>query len=159
MEEARSAQVAPKSKPPSGNNGRLTNGSYQDRKTTSVNGHVHARRGHNRPTSSQPSSVGIDSRKHAGNQGSGQRRPEGPKSLPSRTPAATMERRAPIPVAKGSASGVHRPPTSSRLQPSMSKQHLEQRRKNLDHRKEPQEPNRSKMMSKQVAASSKPQVQ
>lgn len=141
-----------KSKQPLGNSGKHLHVTHEERKTVSVNGKSHSKTGSNKLTSAnKPNLTSVDPRKQLGsNIGNGPGRPIGPKGLPLKKHVATMEKKALAPGAKNSIPGVQKPPTS-KLQSSVPKQRLEQK-KGLE------EPKKSKMMPKQHMSSSKPQV-
>ncbi|CAL8164527.1 unnamed protein product [Prunus armeniaca] len=181
--EVRSSQMALKSKLPMENNGRHahggrderkpasmnghSNGGRDERRPVSMNGHAHGGRDERRPVSMngqmhskggpnklssasrRPDSTSVDSRKQLGsNNGNGPSRPLGPKG--SKMPASTAERKASAPGVKNSLPGV-RKPLPSKLQSSIPKQHLQQR-------KEVREPNEPKVLPRQSAGLTKPQI-
>ncbi|XP_031263896.1 protein SPT2 homolog [Pistacia vera] len=122
------------------------------RKIVSSNGQMHSKAGPDRPTSaSKPNLTPMDSRRqHSSSNGIGPGRPAGPKPQPSKVPVISMQKRASAPVAKNHLPSAKVPP-SSKMQPTIQKKPLEQRRGS-------EELNRSKTITKQMAASSKPQV-
>ncbi|KAJ0040181.1 hypothetical protein Pint_27794 [Pistacia integerrima] len=190
VQEARSAQVPPRSKPPLGSSGRNVHAAHEERKLNPSNGHMHLARddrkavssnsqmnlargertivssngqrkivssngqmhskaGPDRPTSaSKPNLTPMDSRRqHSSSNGIG---PGRPKPQPSKVPVVSMQKRASAPVAKNHLPSAKVPP-SSKMQPSIQKKPLEQRRGS-------EELNRSKTITKQMVASSKPQI-
>ncbi|GMN34131.1 hypothetical protein TIFTF001_004519 [Ficus carica] len=159
--EARSAQVLAKSKQALGTSGRQVNGSHGEKKSVPMNGHLPSKPSSNKlPSASRPNSSQMDSKKqHSSKNGTGPGRPLAPKGLPSKTPSS-LEKKVSPPVAKSSASIMQKPslqkpslqkPPSSKLQPSISRQQLEQRR-------EPQGPAKAKVLPKQPAGLSRPQI-
>ncbi|XP_062144411.1 protein spt2 [Alnus glutinosa] len=151
--EARSTQVPLKSKP-LGNSGKRLHGTHEERKTVSAaqNGQSYSKTGSNKLTSAnKPNFSSVDPRRQLdSNIRNGPGRPTGPKGLPLKKPVATMEKKALAPGAKNYTPGLQKPLTS-KLQSSVPKQRLEQK-KGLE------EPKKSKMMPKQPMTSSKPQI-
>uniref|UniRef100_A0A2P2LEN8 Uncharacterized protein MANES_12G120000 n=1 Tax=Rhizophora mucronata TaxID=61149 RepID=A0A2P2LEN8_RHIMU len=147
--DARAAPGLHKGKQPSSSTGRSIHGSGEDRKSHPTKGPMHSKTESHKSTSiSKPN---IDSRRQVGTQnGVGPGRPVVPRGLPLKPPVATMEKKASAPVAKGNLPPMRKPP-SSNLQPSVPKQHLEQKRVL-------QEPHKAKVLPKQTVASSKPQM-
>lgn len=141
-----------KSKLPSINNGKIIHGGREERKPAPMNGQMHSKVGSLKPTSaSKPNLTSMDSKRHLGsNNGIGPGRPAGPKGLPSKAPVAILEKKASASGAKNILPAMHKPP-SSKMQSSVPKQRMEQK-KGL------QEPSKAKMIPKQPSASSKPQV-
>lgn len=150
-----------KSKQALGTSGRQVNGSHGEKKSVPMNGHLPSKPSSNKlPSASRPNSSQMDSKKqHSSKIGTGPGRPLAPKGLPSKTPSS-LEKKVSPPVAKSSSSSMQKPslqkpslqkPPSSKLQPSISRQQLEQRR-------EPQGPAKAKVLPKQPAGLSRPQV-
>lgn len=137
---------------PLGKGGKHLHGTHEERKTVSANGQSYSKTGSNKLTSAnKPNFTSVDPRRQLdSNIRNGPGRPTGPKGLPLKKPVATMEKKALAPGAKNSIPGVQKPLTS-KLQSSVPKQRLEQK-KGLE------EPKKSKMMPKQPMTSSKPQV-
>ena len=108
-----------RSKQALGSNGRLVNGStgHEERKSISMNGHLHSKVGSNKVASaSKPNSRPMDPRRHLGNNnGTGPGRPLGSKGLPSKLPATTLERKVSQSGAKTSVPSLHRPVPSKSL--------------------------------------------
>ncbi|XP_052196115.1 probable starch synthase 4, chloroplastic/amyloplastic [Diospyros lotus] len=153
--EARSTQVPARSKQSLTNTGRQVPNGREERKPLSTSSQMLPKSGPPRTPASKPIQKAFDPRKQIGNSnGSGPGRPVGPKSLPSKTPAATTERRVSAAGAKSSVPSVHRPP-ASKLHSSASKQVLKHP---LDMKKEFQESSRAKQLPKQPVPSSKPQI-
>ena len=157
VEESRSVQlpqksIPPKSKPPLSNTGRQAPSSREERKPVSMNGQIQAKAGSQKLVSaSKPNLMSVDSRKQLGtNNGAGPGRPVGPKSLPSKMPVSSAEKKASAPGARSSMSGLHKAPPS-KLHPSIPRQ-------NLDQKRQFQDSNKGKMMPKQRVDSSRPQV-
>lgn len=138
------------------------NGQTNHARTGSMNGQVHSRSSsvngpvHSKPlilnsaSSSKSSLKPTDSRKHVGsNNGIGPGQPVA-KTLPPKTPVASLERKA-------SVSGAKDPLPNGQKLPS-SKMHSSDPRKHMEQRKGANEPNKPKIISKQSAAPSKPQV-
>ncbi|XP_038721087.1 histone H3.v1-like [Tripterygium wilfordii] len=149
--EARPAKVQIKSKPPSGNNGRNAYGDNYERKAPSSNGQMHPK-SYKSSSANKLNRTSMDSRKQLGsNNAVGPGRPVGPKALPSKAPVATLVKKASAPGARDSLPGSHKPLPSSKVQSAVVKKHLEQK-KGL------QDPNKGKVMSKQLAAPMKPHV-
>lgn len=164
--EARSAQVPVKSKQALGTSGRQVNGIHGEKKSVPMNGHLPSKPGSNKlPSASRPNSSQMDSKKqHSSKNGTGPGRPLAPKGLTAKTPSS-LEKKVSPPVAKSSSSSMQKPgmqkpslqkpssqkPPSSKLQPSISRQQLEQRR-------EPQGPAKAKVLPKQPAGLSRPQI-
>ncbi|XP_060675055.1 uncharacterized protein LOC107424990 isoform X1 [Ziziphus jujuba] len=165
--EPRSAQVPMKSKQSMGNRGGHGHGGHEERKSVSVNGHMHSTVSSNKLASgSKPNLTSMNSRKQLGSSngngpgrplapkvlpsnGNGPGRPLAPKGLPSKVAPSTLVKKASAPVSKSSMPVVHKPP-SSKLQSSFSKQQLEQRR-------EVREPEKAKLLPKTPVGLSKPQ--
>ena len=143
--------IPPKSKPP-GNTGRQVPSSREERKPASMNGHIQAKSGPQKLVSaSKPNLMSVDPRKQLGtNNGAGPGRPVGPKSMPSKMPVASAEKKASAPGARSSMPSLHKAP-SSKMHPSNSRQNLDQKKQLLDS-------NKGKMMPKQTVDSSRPQV-
>lgn len=150
-----------KSKQALGTSGRQVNGSHGEKKSVPMNGHLPSKPSSNKlPSASRPNSSQMDSKKqHSSKNGTGPGRPLAPKGLPSKTPSS-LEKKVSPPVAKSSSSIMQKPslqkpslqkPPSSKLQPSISRQQLEQRR-------EPQGPAKAKVLPKQPAGLSRPQI-
>ncbi|CAL5421703.1 unnamed protein product [Camellia sinensis] len=160
VEDARSAQVPPKSKQWSTNTARQFPNSCE-RKPVSTSSQMHPKAGSHKSTStSKPILTAVYSRKQLGNNnGSGPGRPLGPKCLPSKVPAAATERRVSASGSKSSRSStpsVHKPPSSklhlsAPKQPSVPKQPLELK-------KAIQGSSKGKMLPKQPVPFSKPQI-
>lgn len=138
------------------------NGQTNHARTGSMNGQVHSRSSsvngpvHSKPlilnsaSSSKSSLKPTDSRKHVGsNNGIGPGRPVA-KTLPPKTPVVSLERKA-------SVSGAKDPLPNGQKLPS-SKMHSSDPRKHMEQRKGANEPNKPKIISKQSAAPSKPQM-
>lgn len=161
-----------KSKQPLGNSGRNVHAAREERKPVSSNVQMHSKAGlYKAANGNKSNSMPVESRKqHSNNNGIGPGRPAGQKAPPSKMPVASLERKASAPGAKYHPASVknHLPtvknqlpiaknqssakiPPSSKILPSVQKKHLEQRNSI-------QEPNRSRPISKQPVASSKPQV-
>lgn len=161
-----------KSKQTLGNSGRNGHVAREERKPVSSNVQMHSKSGLYKSTNGSKSNLtSVDSRKqHSNNNGIGPGRPAGLKAPPSKMPVASLERKASAPGAKNhlSSGKNHLPsakdqlaiaknqssakiPPSSKILPSVQKKHLEQRNGI-------QEPNRSRPISRQPVASSKPQV-
>lgn len=138
-----------------GNSARHGNGGREERKLTSMNGHMHSKVGSNKLASgSKSNSTMMDHRKQLGsNDGNGPGRPLLPKGLPSKMPASTLEKKASAPIRKSSMPVAHKPP-ASKLQPSISKQRVEQKKEI----RAPIQPNKAKLLPKQPVGLSKPQV-
>ncbi|RVX23971.1 hypothetical protein CK203_000660 [Vitis vinifera] len=155
--ESRSVQlpqksIPPKSKPPLSNTGRQAPSSREERKPVSMNGQIQAKAGSQKLVSaSKPNLMSVDSRKQLGtNNGAGPGRPVGPKSLPSKMPVSSAEKKASAPGARSSMSSLHKAPPS-KLHPSIPRQ-------NLDQKRQFQDSNKGKMMPKQRVDSSRPQI-
>ncbi|KAK9284420.1 hypothetical protein L1049_023592 [Liquidambar formosana] len=154
--DARSAQVPHRSKQSLGNTGRQVLSGREERKPVSMNGHMQPKAGsHKINSAAKPNLTSMDSRKQLGsNSANGPGRPVGQKGLPSKMPVATLEKKASAPTAKNSMAVVHKP-LPSKLNSSIPKQHLQQKRVS-------QEPSKAKMIPKQPVkqpmASSKPQI-
>ncbi|KAF3439142.1 hypothetical protein FNV43_RR17417 [Rhamnella rubrinervis] len=153
--DARSAQVPMRSKQPMGNSVRHGNGGREERKSVSMNGHMHSKVGSNKLASgSKPNSTSVNPRKQLGsNHGNGPGRPLVSKGLPSKMPASFLEKKASAPIVKSSMPVVHKPP-SLKAQPSISKQRVEQKRE----MREPIQSNKAKLLPKQPVGLSKPQI-
>ncbi|KAM1286521.1 hypothetical protein ACFX2J_000567 [Malus domestica] len=139
---------------PSANNGRDVPGRRDERKLVSVDGQMHSKVGPNKLSSAsrRPDATSMDSRRQLGsNGGNGPGRPQETKRLPSKTPASAIERKASTPGLKNPMSGVPRPPLS-KLQSSIPRQQLQQK-------KEVREPNKPKVLPKQSSGLSRPQPQ
>ncbi|KAL9464084.1 hypothetical protein AB3S75_001810 [Citrus x aurantiifolia] len=170
--EARQAQVPTKSKQPLGNSGRNVHAAREERKPVSSNVQMHSKAGlYKAANGNKSNSMSVESRKqHSNNNGIGPGRPAGQKAPPSKMPVASLERKASAPGAKYHPASVKnylptaknqlpiaknqssaKIPPSSKILPSVQKKHLEQRNGI-------QEPNRSRPISKQPVASSKPQI-
>lgn len=141
-----------KSKQSIGNRSGHGHGGREERKSVSLNGHMHSADSSNKLASgSKTNLTSMNSRKQLGsNNGSGPGRPLASKGLPSKMPPSTLVKKASAPGSKSSMPVVHKTP-SSKLQSSISKQQLEQRR-------EPREPNKAKLLPKRPVGLSKPQV-
>lgn len=155
--ESRSVQLPQKSiplksKPPLSNTGRQVPSIREERKPVSMNGQIQAKAGSQKlGSASKPNLMSVDSRKQLGtNNGAGPGRPVGPKSLPSKMPVASAEKKASAPGARSSMSGLHKAPPS-KLHPSIPRQ-------NLDQKRQFQDSNKGKMMPKQRVDSSRPQI-
>uniref|UniRef100_A0A2C9UXT4 SPT2 chromatin protein n=1 Tax=Manihot esculenta TaxID=3983 RepID=A0A2C9UXT4_MANES len=148
--EARSAQVPQKSKQPSGSSVR---GSREERKPIPMNGQMHSKLGlHRSVSSSKPASTTMDSRRQLGsNNGSGPGRPTGSKGLPPKMPLSTMEKKSFAPVAKSILPASHKPP-APKMQSSVPRQKVEQKRALPEPKKSVTMPN------KPVAPAKKPQI-
>lgn len=161
-----------KSKQPLGNSGRNVHAAREERKPVSSNVQMHSKAGlYKAANGNKSNSMSVESRKqHSNNNGIGPGRPAGQKAPPLKMPVASLERKASasgakyhpasvknhlptaknqLPIAKNQSSA--KIPPSSKILPSVQKKHLEQRNGI-------QEPNRSRPISKQPVASSKPQV-
>ncbi|GAV77637.1 SPT2 domain-containing protein, partial [Cephalotus follicularis] len=166
--DARSVQVPLKSKQPLGIGSRNVRGGYEERKSVSLNGHMHSKAGSYKFTSSgKPNSMSLDSRKQLGsNNGVGPGRPSGPKALPSRVPLATMEKKAPVqPVKRAPAPAEKKAsaPVAKNILPSSRKaqssnMYLSPPQQHSEQKKLLPEPNRGKVILKQPLASSKSQI-
>ncbi|KDP32150.1 hypothetical protein JCGZ_12611 [Jatropha curcas] len=150
--EARSVHVPHKSKQPSGNNVRDIRGGREERKSIPVNGQMHSKSGPYKPTSaSKPTSTSMDSRRHLGsNNATGPGRPTGAKGLPPKVPLTNVEKKVLAPGAKTTLPAGRKPPPL-KMQSSIPKQQIEQKRAI-------QEPKKNMMMRNQPVASSKPQL-
>lgn len=133
------------------NNGRHAHANHVERKSVPMNGHPPSNVGSNKlPSASRPSSAPMDSRRqHSSSNGTGPGRPLGTKSLPSKNPTP-VERKVSTSAVKSSIPSSQRP-HPSKLQPSISRQQLGQKR-------ELQAPAKAKLLPKQPAGLSKPQV-
>lgn len=158
VQEARLAQVPPKSKQPVANSSRNLHSAREERKPVSSNGQMHSKAGlYKSATGNKSNLMSMDSRKqHSSNNGIGPGRPAGQKVLPSRMPVASMEKKAFAPAAKNQLPSAKMPPSSKAL-PPVQKKHLEQR--NNMRRNGIQESKTSQPISKQLVASSKPQAE
>uniref|UniRef100_A0A5B7ALY7 SPT2 chromatin protein n=1 Tax=Davidia involucrata TaxID=16924 RepID=A0A5B7ALY7_DAVIN len=121
---------------------------------------------HKLTSASKPNLTSVDSRKQLGrNNGNGPGWPLRPRGLPFKTPAATMEKKVSAPPAKSSMPVVHKPP-SSKLQTSIPKRSLEQKKeiqtsipkRSLEQKKEIQVSSKAKLIPKQPMSSSRPQI-
>lgn len=117
-----------------------------------MNGQMHAKPGPQKLVSaSKPNLMSVDSRKQLGtNNGAGPGRPAGPKSMPSKMPVASAEKKVAAPGARSSVPSLHKAPPS-KLHPSNSRQNLDQKKQFLDS-------NKGKMVPKQTVDSTRPQV-
>lgn len=151
--EVQPAQVPPKSKQLTGNNGRVLNGRHE-RKPGSTSSQMQPKAPPQKFASARkPNLASSDSRKQLGSSngnGSGSERPPGPKGLPPKTITSIQEKKVVVPGAKSSVHGSQKP-LYSKSQSSVPKQHLGQK-------KESQESSKGKMMPKQPVVSSKPQI-
>ncbi|CAN6711191.1 unnamed protein product [Malus baccata var. baccata] len=139
---------------PSANNGRDVPGRRDERKLVSVDGQMHSKVGLNKLSSAsrRPDATSMDSRRQLGSNGGNRPgRPQETKRLSSKTPASAIERKASTPGLKNPMSGVPRPPLS-KLQSSIPRQQLQQK-------KEVREPNKPKVLPKQSSGLSRPQPQ
>ncbi|KAF8377435.1 hypothetical protein HHK36_030812 [Tetracentron sinense] len=123
-----------------------------DKKPVSTNRQLQPKAGLNKlAASSGHKLTSADHRKQLGsNAGNGPGRPVGSKGLPSKLPAATTYKKASTVVAKNSMPGVHKRPVL-KFQPSLLEQPLEQKKRFQD-------PNKAKVMPKQIVSSKKPQI-
>ncbi|OAY33539.1 titin [Manihot esculenta] len=147
--EARSAQVPQKSKQHSGSSVRDTRGVHEERKSTTVNGQMHSKSGLYKSTSTcKPTSTLINSRRQLGsNNGSGPGRPTAPKSLPSKMPPSTVEKKSFVPGAKTILPAARKPIPPIK-QSSIPRQPVEQRRALPEPKKNIMKPNNSVVSSK-----------
>ncbi|XP_059642590.1 uncharacterized protein LOC132284497 [Cornus florida] len=129
----------------------ISNG-REESKPMSKSTHMPPKAGSHRLTSvAKPNRTVVDSRKQLGsNSGNEPRRPLGSKGLPTKKPAAVMEKKGALPGAKSSTAGFHKPP-SSKLQHATPKQSIESRKKFHEYSK-------GRMIPKHPVSSSKPQM-
>ncbi|KAK6287675.1 hypothetical protein POUND7_013854 [Theobroma cacao] len=164
FQEARSAQMLPKSKPLLGsNNGRNVQGIREERKPVPLNGQMHSKAGSYKSSASKPNVMSMDSKKQLGvnngigpgrpvgvSNGVGPGRPTGPKAVPLKMPIAKMEKKISAPVARNLPPSAQKAP-SSKMHSSDSKQHLQLK-------KGSQERSKDKIIPQRPVISSKPQV-
>ncbi|KAJ4833325.1 hypothetical protein Tsubulata_000540, partial [Turnera subulata] len=126
--EARSAPLQQKSRLLPGSKGGNSHGDRVERKSVSVNGHMNSKvSSYKSPTGSKPNPGPVNSRMLLGsNGGSGPGRSSDPKSITSKT-VGNMEKKAPVQGSRNILPAACKPPPS-KVQPSVSKQHHEQRK-------------------------------
>ncbi|KAK2997559.1 hypothetical protein RJ639_026409 [Escallonia herrerae] len=151
VEEARSAQVPPRSKPSLNNNGRKVVNGRDERRPLPTGNQIRPKVGPQTSAStSNRTSTSVESRKQLGSSnGSGPGRPLGPKGLPSKVPNTVIKRIA-APIGKSSINGL-RQPAPSKLQSSNTKPPLEQKKRFPEF-------SNGRTVSKRPVPSSKPQV-
>ncbi|XP_057983649.1 protein spt2-like [Malania oleifera] len=156
--EARLSKAPAKSqsKQSSSNSFRQVLNGREERKGIPTNGQMQPKSGSHKFTSnSKPNIMSVDSRKQLGsNNGNGPGRPVGPKSLPSKTSAAAMGKKAPALGMKNSMSAVHKPPPSKHT--SVPKQQFQPKNRSQEHSKGKMMP-KQPVTLKQPVASSKTQ--